>query len=92
MGGQRQRDLRVADQDVGVVLDLLGPRSDAVHEVDGTEKVAEGVRPLDRIAAQRPLGPFDETRFDFRFREFLDHHEDPIVADGPRRTGDLVAS
>src|SRR5438552_13538759 len=52
--GIGERDALVVDQDVGMMIRLLGLWREAVHECDRRREVLERVLFLDRVALERP--------------------------------------
>ena len=72
MRGQRERDLVVANKDVGVMLHFLSAFGNARYECHSLDKVLKAERTLNRVASLGPIRPLSESRFDLLFREFLD--------------------
>jgi len=58
--GECEGDFVVADEDVGVVLDLFGVLCDGVDEGDGGLEVFELERALDGVVEFGPVGLFFE--------------------------------
>src|SRR5262249_34730297 len=58
-----ERDALVVDQDVRVMIGLLGFRREAVHEGDRFEKIVERVLLANRVSVERPAVQRLETPF-----------------------------
>lgn len=67
VGRNRQRDLVVADQDIGVVLNLLSVLSDPVHEPDRLVEILKQECPLNLPVEFCPFGVLIELLGDLVF-------------------------
>jgi hypothetical protein len=70
---QHDRDLRVADIDVGMVIHVVG---DARHAIDETNAVGESIerkRLREDVAATRPAGQRAQRALHFEIRKLLSH-------------------
>lgn len=70
---EHDRDLRVSDVDVGMVIEIVGDPGDAVDESNAVGEPLERKDLRKRAAAARPAGKRAKRPLHFEIREFLSH-------------------
>lgn len=70
---QHDRDLRVPDVDVGVVIHVVGDARDAIHEPNSVGESIERERLGEDVAATRPPGQRAQCALHFEIRKLLSH-------------------